>query len=81
MIHSSPTENRVFFSQMAGSQQEVHSMGCKDSGKRLGQRWVRPVEFASLKAPLLELSVVETLWKREISSHTNLNLTILCKTM
>lgn len=59
MVHSSPTENRLFFSplaaQMTTSQQEVHGIGCKDSGEFLGQCWVRLVEFDSLKASLLEL--------------------------
>lgn len=59
MVHSSPTENRLFFppleAQMTTSQQEVHGIGCKDSGEDLGQCWVRLVEFDSLKAPLLEL--------------------------
>lgn len=59
--------------QMSASQQEVHAMGCKDSGEGLGQLWVRPVESDSLKALLLELSVVETLWKGKISSHANLS--------
>ncbi len=41
MVHSSPTENRLFFSspldaQMTTSQQEVHGIGCKDSGDGFG---------------------------------------------
>lgn len=47
--------------QMTTSQQEVHGIDCKDSGEGLGQCWVRLVEFDCLKAPLLELWVVETL--------------------
>lgn len=65
MVHSSPTENSLFFSpldaQITTSQQEVHGTGCKDSEEGLGQCWVRLVEFDSLKAPLLKLQVVETL--------------------
>lgn len=47
MVHSSPTENRLFFFSswytITTSQQEVHGMGCKDSrfGSVLGQAsWI-----------------------------------------
>lgn len=41
MVHSSPTENSLLFfspldAQMTTSQQEVHGIGCKDSGDGLG---------------------------------------------